>query len=339
MTDQNQNAVVIFEQRRQFLQSPQVLEKIAEQMPRGFDANRFAVGLLNAISKNKDLLACAPNKVLVSAYDAAKRGLSIDPAHGEAYLSIYKDTPTLIVGYKGLLKLVRRSGEITRIAAYPVYENDAFEYQDGTESFVRHVPTWDARGRLLGFWGIAVFKDGTQHIDRMSVAEVNAIRDKSSSYAYAKDKANTIWGKHYNEMGCKTLIRKMSKVLPIEIDVAFEDHDRASFDPQTGEIIDHNPQTGGVEDRGQVDTRQITSSTPQQGSAEAPRRRGRPPMNPQPQQQAQQQPAAPAQPIQAAAAPVVEAEYTDAEEVIHTNQAPVDTFDGGSFDDLAPVNF
>ena len=67
--------------------------------------------------------------------------------NGEAYLIPFKNNKKggvyecqFIVGYKGLMLLARRSGEVANIDALTVYENDEFDLSYGFDPALIHKP-------------------------------------------------------------------------------------------------------------------------------------------------------------------------------------------------------
>lgn len=64
---------------------------------------------------------------------AAQLGVEPNTPLGQAYLIPYRNHGQLEcqfqLGYKGLIDLAYRSGEITSISAHEVCENDDFEYE------------------------------------------------------------------------------------------------------------------------------------------------------------------------------------------------------------------
>ena len=61
-----------------------------------------------------------------------------------------QDECTLIVGYKGLIKLARQSGEIKSIRARVVYADDTFQVEYGLRETITHVPKLGADERRDG---------------------------------------------------------------------------------------------------------------------------------------------------------------------------------------------
>ena len=69
---------------------------------------------------------------------------------GQAYLIPFKNKGVLEcqfqLGYKGMLDLAYRSGEVSVIQAHTVYENDMFEYELGLDPKLKQIPAKENRG-------------------------------------------------------------------------------------------------------------------------------------------------------------------------------------------------
>jgi hypothetical protein len=83
---------------------------------------------------------------MTRAAHAAALGLDCSGNLGSGYLVPFYNNKirameaTFIPGYRGLLDLARRSGEIEDIFAECVYESDEFDYELGATPRLRHVP-------------------------------------------------------------------------------------------------------------------------------------------------------------------------------------------------------
>lgn len=283
------NTLVTQKQKAQSLGD--MLEKmkpqIAASLPANMKPERMVRIALNAAQNTPKLLDASRASFFSALLRAAQLGLEPDGLLGQAYLLPFdkntrgadgkwqKETHVqLIVGYKGLLDLARRSGEITNIIAKEVCQNDDFAIAWHMEVPFHHTQALSNRGAVIGFWAMARFKDGGFHFDYMSVEEVNAIRDASQGFKASPDKSP--WTTHYVEMGKKTAIRRIAKYLPMsvqreaamadavesgknveivdgdyeivpeakpEIDALAELDNKAQkeapFDPETGEILEH----------------------------------------------------------------------------------------------------
>ena len=120
----------------------------------------------------------------------------------------------LIIGYRGMIDLARRSGQIVSITARVVYQGDTFSYQYGLNEDISHVPCDIAeRGPITHFYAIAKLKDGGVQWEVMSKGDIDKVREQHSK---AK---NSPWESHYEEMGKKTVIRRLYKYLPVSIEI------------------------------------------------------------------------------------------------------------------------
>ena len=65
------------------------------------------------------------------------------------------------IGYKGLIELARRSGQILSITTHAVHENDEFEFQYGLNENLSHKPNIRGdRGEVYCYYAYATLKDG-----------------------------------------------------------------------------------------------------------------------------------------------------------------------------------
>lgn len=204
------------------------LEKMKPQfmsvLPKHITADRLCRVALTCVQQTPKLLLCDKKSLYGAIMRAAQLGLEPDGILGQAYLIPYGTNVQFIVGYKGLIDLARRSGEVSNIIAKEVCENDEFEVDFSKEIPFTHRPklTGD-RGEITHFWAMARFKDGGFHWDYLSVDEVLAIREQSSGWQSAKKynkTAESPWHKNFVEMGKKTAIRRIAKYLPMSVQKA-----------------------------------------------------------------------------------------------------------------------
>ncbi|MHC4511458.1 MAG: recombinase RecT, partial [Planctomycetota bacterium] len=193
---------------RALLTGDAVRNQIAMVAPRHLTPDRIIRIAMTSIQRTPKLLDCTPESLLGSLLTCTQLGLEPDGAAGRAYLVPYKTTCTLIVGYRGLMELARRSGDIKSLEARIVHENDKFEFEYGSAAGVRHVPKLADRGKPIAAYAVAVLKDGGIQYEVMSADEINAIRDRSKA---ANDGP---WKTDWSEMARKTVMRRLCKYLP-----------------------------------------------------------------------------------------------------------------------------
>lgn len=202
-----------------------MLEKMKPQMamalPKHITPERMMRVALTAVQNTPKLLECDVNSLLMAVLRAAQLGLEPDGILGQAYLIPYGKQVQLIPGYKGLIDLARRSGEVSNIIAREVYANDEFTVDFSQEIPFVHKPKLEGeRGDVKFFWAMARFKDGGFHWDYMSYDEVISIRNGSSGWQNAVKYNETVkspWHKNFIEMGKKTVIRRITKYLPMSV--------------------------------------------------------------------------------------------------------------------------
>jgi recombinational DNA repair protein RecT len=145
--------------------------------------------------------------------------LGIEPDGRRAHLIPYKDQCTLIIDYKGLIELVRRSGDVAAIRAETVCENDGFDWENGT---ITHRIDWrKSRGEVQAVYAEAKLASGETQTAVMTLDEVNGIRDRSQGYTYARNnKKSHPWITDWGEMAKKTALRRLIKLLPLSVEIA-----------------------------------------------------------------------------------------------------------------------
>lgn len=201
------------------------LEKMKPQfaavLPKHVTPERLCRVALTAIQQTPKLLECDKTSLYGAIMRAAQLGLEPDGILGQAYLIPYAGKVQFIPGYRGLIDLARRSGEVSNIIAKEVCEHDTFTVDWASDIPFHHTPKLDGdRGKITHFWALARFKDGGFHWDYLTAQEVLTIRDQSSGWQSAKKynkTAESPWEKHYVEMGKKTAIRRIAKYLPMSV--------------------------------------------------------------------------------------------------------------------------
>ncbi|WP_223814296.1 recombinase RecT [Roseicitreum antarcticum] len=188
----------------------------------------------NAIRTTPKLRQCEPLSFLGALMQCSSLGLEPNTILGHAYLvpfdknvkgpdGRWQKIPQvqLIVGYKGLIDLARRSGHITSLSANIHYSDDElWEYEEGTEARLRHRPG-NMEGQKLHAYAIAKFKDGGHAYVVLPWAHVMKIRDGAQGWQSAVKMGKTEdspWAKHEDEMAKKTAIRALSKYLPLSVE-------------------------------------------------------------------------------------------------------------------------
>ena len=193
--------------------------EIRKALPSVLTPERFTRIALSAINNTPQLQNCTPMSFIAALLNAAQLGLEPNTPLGQAYLIPYKNKGVLEcqfqIGYKGLIDLAYRNGQMQTIQAQAVYENDTFQYEYGLEPQLVHRPASSDRGELVYFYGIFRTVNGGYGFSVMSRADMDIY---AKTYSKAFDSGYSPWKTSYEEMAKKTVIKQALKYAPIKTD-------------------------------------------------------------------------------------------------------------------------
>ena len=206
-------------------------DAVGASLPSGMSRDRFIRLLLTAANVNPGLLECTPQSFLAAAVTSAQLGLEPNDPRGLAYLIPFNDRKKgkvvqFIIGYRGMLDLARRSGMVSAINAFPVYEGDTFVYSLGLEPTLEHIPGDDEDpAKLTHVYAVAKVAGEPQFVV-MTRKQIDRVRASSQG---AKSDYSP-WNTHYVEMALKTALRRLCKWLPQTVEMAqAADHDERAL--------------------------------------------------------------------------------------------------------------
>lgn len=212
-TNQNGNGKTM----QQYIRSME--GEIKKALPSVLTPERFTRMVLSALSTNRQLGACTPQSFLGAMMSAAQLGVEPNTPLGQAYLIPYKNKGVLEcqfqLGYKGLIDLAYRSGEVEVVQAQIVYANDKFECEFGLEPKLVHVPADGERGEAVKVYAIFRTKSGGYGFDVMSIADVRAHAKK---YSQSYSSSYSPWATNFEEMAKKTVLKRVLKYAPLKSD-------------------------------------------------------------------------------------------------------------------------
>lgn len=210
---------------------------MAAVCPKHMTVDRLIKIALFSASKNPTLLKCNKLSIWQCVAKSAQLGLEPDGALGEAYMVPYRNNKTdqyeaqFIIGYRGLISLARRSGEIESIEAHVVYERDRFKCVLGLAPILEHEPCWEGDpGKAVAVYAIAKLKGGGSQWEVMTKGQIEDVRKRSRAGQSGP------WVSDWGEMAKKTVVRRLAKYLPLSVQLASAiEHDNA-VECNTGEI-------------------------------------------------------------------------------------------------------
>lgn len=195
--------------------------EIKKALPSVITPERFTRMTLTAVRSTPGLAACEPMSFLAAMMSAAQLGLEPNTPLGQAYLLPYKNNKKNItevqfqIGYKGLIDLAYRSGEVEVVQAQCVYANDKFECEYGIEPKLKHIPADGERGELVKVYAMFRTKSGGYGFEVMSIKD---IEDHAKKYSKAYNSSSSPWKSNFEEMAKKTVLKKVLKYAPLKSD-------------------------------------------------------------------------------------------------------------------------
>lgn len=193
----------------------QMEKEIKKALPSVITPERFTRIVLSALSTNPKLAETTPQSFLGAMMTAAQLGVEPNTPLGQAYLIPYRNKGVMEcqfqLGYKGLIDLAYRSGEIAIIQAQVVYSEDSFTYSFGLEPTLMHIPAVSDRGEPAYVYAVFKTKEGGYGFEVMSIEEIRSFAQK-----YSKAYDNGPWQTNFEEMAKKTVLKRVLKYAPLK---------------------------------------------------------------------------------------------------------------------------
>ena len=193
--------------------------EIKKALPSVLTPERFTRIVMSAISSTPQLAETTPQSFLGAMMTAAQLGMEPNTPLSQAYLLPYRNKGVLEcqfqLGYKGLIDLAYRSGEVTIIQAHEVCENDDFTYSFGLDPQLHHVPAKSHRGEVICYYAMFRTKDGGFGFEVMSREDVEK---HAKRYSKSYNSGFSPWSTNFDEMAKKTVLKKALKYAPLKSD-------------------------------------------------------------------------------------------------------------------------
>lgn len=195
--------------------------RLEAALPSSIDVGDFVRLTLTEVQKNPQLAECDPQSVFLAVMEAARLGV-VPGALGHGWLIPRRVKGRMQCsfqpGYRLFVELARRSGEVKRVDAHVVYENDEFELSFGTDPKLIHKPALTSdEGDPIGAYAVAHLKDGGIQVEYMKRKEIEKARAEGASNSPA-------WTKWWDQMAKKVVLKRASKLWPMAIE------DRRAFE-------------------------------------------------------------------------------------------------------------
>jgi len=191
------------------------LPSISEALPDGFNKSRFVQNTMALLAEHPDLKKYEQAKLVPGLLKGAYLGL--DFFNKECYLIPYGSELQFQVDYSGMQKLIKKYAvrPVKEIYARIVREGDEFsEEVKDNEDIINFKPKSFNDGKIIGAFAICQYEDGGAKAEVMSIQQLEAAKRMS------KAQTGTAWKFFPEQMYKKTVIRRLCKGIPIELENA-----------------------------------------------------------------------------------------------------------------------
>lgn len=181
----------------------------------GLMPSRAIAVTLDALTRNPDLLECEPRSIVRSVLHASEIGLELGSPLGEAFIVPFKGKATMMVGYRGFVKLIRGAPRVTIVKGVLVREADDFEIDEGANVLHHRIGkgTVQNRGEITHAYSRVYYDNGSSQFEVMDRSELDVIK----AAALSRSRRFTPWKEaaHVGEMYKKCPLRRQAKWLDL----------------------------------------------------------------------------------------------------------------------------
>lgn len=195
---------------------------LQKRLPQVMTVDRLIGLSVGAMQRNPRLQDCTMGSVINSVIQSGMLGLEPNTPLGHAYLIPYKKECTFQVGYRGLMNLAMRGGQVRKFDPQVVFEGDEFEIEYGSNERMIHRPRFQS-SEWLGAYSLCRLATGEMSWLYLPKAIILSIRDNHSQ-SYRQDVENRTrfspWSTAEDEMAMKTAVKRHCKRLELNVDLA-----------------------------------------------------------------------------------------------------------------------
>lgn len=203
---------------KDFFNAPAVQNKFSEVL--GKNSSQFVTSLLSTVNNNKLLARASNESIMTSAMTAATLNLPIQPSLGFAYIVPYGQNAQFQLGYKGLIQLAIRSGQVKNINSGVIYKSQ-FKSYDPIFETLEIDPEATPSGEVHGYFASLELVNGFRKMIYWSYDKVYAHGKR-----FSKSFTSGPWKSDFDAMAQKTLLKDLiGKYAPLstEMQTAFEE--------------------------------------------------------------------------------------------------------------------
>jgi recombination protein RecT len=215
------------------------------RVPEGDDPKQYLEDVKRAIVMAYDgnvfLQRCTPISMLKAACGLVRYHVELGGSYPEAYIVPYKNEAVGIVGYRGLIKLMREGGTVSEVNVVQVREKDEFVPDTSLlGNSWKHIPARGNRGEITDVYAEFQLTDGRIRRFAMTKEEIDQHGQLTSK---TFDLPDSPWKRHWDAMAAKTVIRiPISRgIIPVNFPKGISTEGALSDDAGCDVVIEPEP--------------------------------------------------------------------------------------------------
>lgn len=212
-----------------YMHQPKIMNRMVELL--GKNAEHVVTAAVQLYNEDANLRECDMVTVVTAIIQAATLRLPIQKNFGYVYViprvvsekvnGVWRKrkVATFQVGYRGLIQLVMRSGEVQKLYTGKIYEGQV----TGVNCLTGELETGEKiSDKVIGYVAHIELLNGFAKTMYMTVEEIKAHAEEfSDSYKYdlKSGKGTSTWSKFFDSMACKTVLTKLLRLYaPVSVD-------------------------------------------------------------------------------------------------------------------------
>jgi len=201
--------------------------QIQSALPKNVGYSNMASIALNILRADTNLQKCTPISFICAVLQSVQLNLEPNTALGHCYIIPYWNSKIKRyeaqwqIGYKGILEMGYRTNEIIEIDAEKVFVGDRFDWQLGTEKYIKHKPepnNWkydEKTGMPLVAYYYAIYRTD-RNVTKFVVWTRDQIEKHMTRFSpAAKKDAFSPWRTTFDLMAQKTALKDLMRYAPL----------------------------------------------------------------------------------------------------------------------------
>jgi recombination protein RecT len=180
----------------------------------GKHADSFTASLIDVYGGDNYLQKCDPTAVIQEALKAAVLKLPVSKGLGFAYIVPYGNSPQFQIGYKGMIQLAMRSGQMKILNADAVYEGELGATNRLTGMF--ELTGQKKSNLIIGYFVYMELINGFQKAEYWTK---DAVTEHAKKFSKSFNSPNSAWKSDFDSMAKKTVLRSvLGKYAPMSVE-------------------------------------------------------------------------------------------------------------------------